>query len=447
MGQKKALKLNLILDKDIIISRLQKLEETEKGFESLRLHKFNPDNQFVRNKPDKLRTVMPTFKLIKEYDANGDMSKEWFVSYHFLIPEKLRTKGKLYERFKVFNTINSIHTKKERKAQLKVVKSSITELLESGFNPYEQFSYANASNSDKYNICRCIDDYLAFAKTTLKKNTFEVYEDRLILFKQHLSDIEISHYRIDQIGKEHIFEFVTTYKASRSWSNKTYNHYLQAINTFLQFYVDNRDGYIKENICTRIKRLEVYKKGNTPFNNTLFGSCLGWMKDNDPYLYQFSRFIYYSCMRPDAELRLLRICDIDIYRRLIQVPSDNSKKKKTQYIPIDDEFMNIIRNLDLDRYDKSFYIFTVNGTPGPKPIYESFFRKRFIPAKKACGLDSGETLYSFKHTRCIHLVEDGEKLHNIIKLTRHKTLAELMDYLKDMGVILGDEVKLKSRSI
>jgi len=45
------------------------------------------------------------------------------------------------------------------------------------------------------------------------------------------------------------------------------------------------------------------------------------------------------------------------------------------------------------------------------------------------------------------LVEDGEKLHNIIKITRHQTLAELMDYLKDMGVILGDEVRIKIRSI
>ena len=77
-----------------------------------------------------------------------------------------------------------------------------------------------------------------------------------------------------------------------------------------------------------------------------------------------------------------------------------------------------------------------------------YFRKKFIPIKKALNIQSKEqTLFSFKHTRCIHLVEDGERLHNIIKLTRHKTLAELMDYLKDMGVILGDEIRLKSRSI
>lgn len=36
---------------------------------------------------------MPTYKLIKGYDAGGDFTKEWFVQYHYLIPEELRKPG------------------------------------------------------------------------------------------------------------------------------------------------------------------------------------------------------------------------------------------------------------------------------------------------------------------------------------------------------------------
>lgn len=419
-----------------------------RGFESLRLHLENPDNQLVGNSPNKFRTLMPSYKLIKSYDAGGDITKEWFVHYHFLIPKELqKPNGKKYERFKVYNTINSIHNKKERLQQLKFVKDSIKELLEAGFNPFQEFSYADNSQHGKYNICNCIDEYLIFAKASLKKNTYKPYEDRLSLFKSYLTEQAIDHKRIDQVSKDNIFDFVTTFKANRKWSNKTYNHYLQAINTMLQFFLDNKDGYLIENVCSKIKRLGFQKKGNLPFNNVIFKKMLDFMKENNPNLYQFSRFIYYSCMRPDAELRLLRVGDIDLHRRLIQVPSENSKRNKTQYIPIDDEFLNILLGMNLDRFSKYDYVFSIEGTPGEKPVYESYFRKQFIPVKKALDINNGETLYSFKHTRCIHLVEDGEKLHNIIKLTRHKTLAELMDYLKDMGVILGDEVRLKSRSI
>lgn len=421
---------------------------TGREFESLQLHKNNPDNQLVGIRPDKLRTVMPTYKLIRGYDADGDMSKEWFVSYHYLIPEKLREpNGKFYQRFRVSNTINSLHTKTDRKRQLNIVKSAIEELLEAGFNPFEQFNYASSANASKYNICVCIDEYLEFAKNTLKPNSYSVYEDRLETFKTYLIDNNLSRKSIDQISKENISDFVTSYKLNREWSNKTYNLYLQAISTMFNYFIDNKDDYLEKNLAEKIKRLEVYKKGNTPFRNQIFSKLLETMKEVEPDLYQFSRFIYYSCMRPDAELRFLQIGHIDLHRRLIQVPFGNSKKKKTQYIPIDDELLNIIREMNLDRYNESDFVFTKDGIPGSIGVYEGYYRKKFIPLKKQLKINNGETLYSFKHTRCIHLVEDGEKLHNIIKLTRHKTLAELMDYLKDMGVILGDEVRFKSRSI
>lgn len=53
MSQNSAKKLNPILDKDIIINRLKRMENTGKGFESLRLHKLvnktyqNPINSTI----------------------------------------------------------------------------------------------------------------------------------------------------------------------------------------------------------------------------------------------------------------------------------------------------------------------------------------------------------------------------------------------------------------
>ncbi|MCA5004784.1 hypothetical protein [Sphingobacterium bovistauri] len=75
----------------------------------------------------------------------------------------------MYERFKVFNTINSIHTKKERSAQLKKVKEAISELFFAGFNPYDKFKYSDQYIDDRYNTIRCFDDYLDFVKSVLKK--------------------------------------------------------------------------------------------------------------------------------------------------------------------------------------------------------------------------------------------------------------------------------------
>src|SRR5690606_17794081 len=161
---------------------------------------------------------------------------------------------------------------------------------------------------------------------------------------------------------------------------------------------------------------QVTKKGNRPFNNAEFPKLMEYCRENNAFLYQFCRFIYYSCMRPDAELRKLQIYEIDLVGRKMAVPGNNAKSKSTQWIPIDDSFLSILSEMGLHNYPSNYYVFGKNGKPGPKPVHEKYFGKYFRPVKKVLGLHPDTTLYSIKHTRCIHLVEDGEKLTNIIKL-------------------------------
>ena len=388
---------------------------------------------------------MLPYKNLRTYDAGGDISKDWFVSYYFLKPKELQKANEpVYQRFKVFESINSIKTVKGRFAQLKRMEAALKDLLESGFSPFQRFEYRSAG---KYDISECIHIYLQEVKPDLKKRSYDLYNGRLNFFKAYLEEIGRADIDLSDLSKQMIFDFVKKYQIERKWSNKTYNHYLQAIGTFLQYFVDNYDGYLTENVCDKIKRLQVYKRGNRPFTNSSFKKSLEWMRDNDYFMYQFCRFIYYSCMRPDAELRLLQIKHIDLVGRKIMVPHGNAKSKITQYIPIDDEFYEIIAEMNLDKYNRDRYVFGLKEQPQPKPVSEKYFRKRFLKVRANVRIEEHVTMYSYKHTRCIHLVEDGEKLHNIIKITRHKTLAELMDYLKDMGVILGDDVRLKSRRI
>lgn len=382
------------------------------------------------------------------YDADGDLSKEWFVHYHFLKPSHLQKPNEsLYERFRVGNTINSYHTVKERKRQLRLVYNVIKKLLTDGFDPYKEYRLKDHVEYSGYLMTTCIDKYLDDIKADLKPNTYRKYYGHLELFKKYLKDTNREYLMIFQVSKNTIFDFLKHYQAEREWSNKNYNHYLGTLHSFFEHFLSNYDGYIKENVCSRIKRLQITRVGNRPFDNYDFPRTMDYVKTQNPYLYQFCRFIYYSCLRPDAELRKLQIWEIDLAARRMGVPGLNSKGKITQYIPIDDSFFEILNDMKLEQYPRHYYVFGKDGKPGKEPVHEKYFAVRFRPMKKALNLHPDINLYSLKHTRVIHLVEDGEKLHNIIQLTRHRTLAELMDYLKDMGVIIGEAVRLKSRSI
>ncbi|WP_256013096.1 tyrosine-type recombinase/integrase [Desertivirga xinjiangensis] len=391
---------------------------------------------------------MPNYKLLKAYDAGGDISKEWFVQYHYLKPEALqRPDEPLYERFKVGSTINCLHTIPERKKQLRIVLKTMKQLLEAGFNPYQAYRAADNVQYQGYNICRCIDKYLSEVEPDLRIGTFRKYKERLGFFKMWLESKSLENLMIFHITKQHIFEFLKSKQLTERWSNKTYNHYLQAIHTFFEHIISNYDDFVNVNPCEKLKRLQITRKGNRPLDNQSFSEVLQHCKENEPYLYQFQRFIYYTCFRPDAELRLLKISDIDLIDRKIAVPANHAKSKIRQYIPIDDSLFEILTEMNLEQYPRHYFLFGKAGRPGELAVYQKYFNKLFRKVKKDLKIDVEITLYAFKHTRVIHMVQDGEKLPNIIKLTRHRTLAELMDYLKDMGVIIGEEVNLKSRRI
>jgi len=431
------------------LSELAKRLFGVRGFESLALRLNTPDNQHRKFSSDKNRTgTMPSYKLLKAYDAGGDIKKEWFVHYHYLKPEKLhRPNESLYERFKVGATINCLHTVTERKKQLKIVHKAMKQLLDAGFDPFKAFRSNENIQYKGYNIIECINRYLAEVECELKPNTYRKYKERLTFFSMWLEEKGMNNLMIFHITKQQIFEFLKDKQSSGNWTNKTYNHYLQAISTFFDYLIDNYDDYVNVNPCEKLKRLKVIKKGNRPFDNHDFRTVLEYCKENEPYLFQFMRFIYYTCFRPDAELRKLRICDIDLIDRRIAVPAEHAKSNERQYIPIDDSFLEILTEMELDRLPRHYYIFGKTGRPGEESVHERYFGKTYRKVKKLLKIDVDVTLYAFKHTRAIHMVQDGEKLTNIIKLTRHKTLNELMDYLKDMGVIIGEEVNLKSRRI
>src|SRR5690606_13067888 len=138
----------------------------------------------------------------------------------------------------------------------------------------------------------CIDRYLELVKPELKYHAFRKYKERLRFFVEYLTEVGLDHLLINQVTKAHVFDFVKHRQNTRQLSNKTYNHYLQALHTFFQYYIDNFDGYVQSNPCDKIRRLQVTKKGNRPFNNAEFPKLMEYCRENNAFLYQFCRFIY-----------------------------------------------------------------------------------------------------------------------------------------------------------
>lgn len=384
------------------------------------------------------------------FEPNTELNK-WHVwlKYRHPVTDK-------FERFRFWNGFSDYKTKALKREYGKKLKEVFTKLLKEGWSPYEEFS-GFLKQDDR--ICSLIDQYLLEVAGNIRPSTLIKYKSELTLFKTYLQSNGMGFLSIKNVTKNIIANFLNYYKIQRSWSAKTYNHYINDITVFFNYYESNYDDVIEVIPSAKMKRLAVVKKGNSSFSDYQLKKIKELMKDNgDDFLYTFCSFVYYGALRNTAECILIRAKDFDFKNKTLRIDSDNSKNRKTEFIPLYPDFLELLYELEIDKLDPELYVF---GKPkkrgaifshefsigGKYPIGHSYFTMKFKPYKEALGIPDGEHgIYRFKHTRAVHLGQDGEELYKIQKLFRHGTLAITMVYMRDLGVDTQNVEYKKGRS-
>ena len=96
----------------------------------------------------------------KIYDANGDLSKRWYVYYSYRNPAT----DKLERQTPIYAGVNKFKNLKERKNAIKILAKAVENILENGFNPYDEDSVP-VDETKNYSI----PDAITFS-LELKKN-------------------------------------------------------------------------------------------------------------------------------------------------------------------------------------------------------------------------------------------------------------------------------------
>ncbi|MEN0095882.1 MAG: site-specific integrase [Pedobacter sp.] len=364
--------------------------------------------------------------------SGGDLSKDWFVWFKYQHP----LTGK-YVRFRYNAGFNKLKTKYERRAYGKDFLTAIEELLKDGFNPFSEYNPLQNLLDRQKTISVCIDKFLA--ELNVRPNTYHKYSLELKLFKSYLIEKGYGDVLLRDIRKGIVVEFLAHYRAKRNWKGKTYNHYLTDITTFFNYFYNNYDDYLDKVPTLKLRRAPVEKPGNSAFNDYQFKKLKDLMKaNNDELLYTFCSFIYYAALRSVSEANKIKAGDINFNQQTLRVESGTAKNRKTEYIPIYPDFLNLLYELKIDQMPSDWYIFARNRMGaflgGEKRVGNDYFTRLFKPYKKELGLGIKDGIYCYKHTRAVHLGEDGEDLYKIMKLFRHSNLNVTMIYMRDLGI-------------
>lgn len=359
----------------------------------------------------------------------------WYVEYYYRVPQELRLQygDREWERFRVFEDINR-YKDDEYAGKL---RDAVERSLERGWSPFEQKEIdlaleGETVDKDKVTIKDALEHFMTeWRKKGLEPETVTRYDAVCELLAEYFRDRKLLQQPVNRVRKHHIEGMLHHYRQEKDWSNRQYNNMKGYIGTIFSFL--KKKEVIEKNPTLEIEKLKTKTKKHKYYDKKLFPKVTAIIKENDPQLWLATQFVYYLAARSSKELRQLKVGSILDGGERFLFPAETAKSKRDDLIPIAEPLKQELIARRIMDYPQNYYIFSVDGTPGPKPVNADYFSDHFRRIRKKAGLSEDHTLYSFKHTRAIHLIKDGAKLADISKLFRHNDIATTAKYARELG--------------
>jgi integrase len=397
---------------------------------------------------------------------------ETYVEYWFRIPEDLRPdyNNRQWERYRKKEGIglkNSPYTPE-------MLCAAIRDALVHGYNPFmeeakfvrEERKEITEPGSKTWTVQEAVIFYNSIA--TERTNNADSLAKMLRTtnrFLAWLTNRDFHHQPVISITPEHIEKYLFEMKKgvpskqgkpAKAWTNKTFNNEKGFLSMMFNFFL--KRTITRTNPVLDVKKLRVVNRKNKYYNNQEFELVRNTLATEDPTCFFAAELIYYLCIRSEKELSLLLLSHFDLENKRVNLPAENTKTQTDRSIPLADDLIPKIAELK-KQYPGNYHVISVKrkskfdayNPPGKTPFASGFLSRRFSKIRAKLGLSQYHELYSFKHTRMLHLRnatnELGEKLSDgdIMFLTGHTDYQAFSQYMRDLA-LTGDADKINRLS-
>ncbi|MCL4637664.1 MAG: site-specific integrase [Olivibacter sp.] len=385
-------------------------------------------------------------------------SKGWFIRLYYLSPD-----GTEYKPFEISGGINYIKDLNEREKEIKAMLLYLKKQLENGFNPFfpeieQEYKIAIQKKTDEilqaevisngwefqHGTQRFIDDCIS---RNLAKKTVATYESFINNIRTWLIANGKEKNRVSDITYTDMLDFLdASYEdEDEGWTPRTYNNHARFLVTLFG-RIKKLEKRENPNVEYKIDLSDIELKKDRAEKNRYYSPMVAEMVkvelEREEDLYNYVKWIFYSCMRP-REIQLLQVKHIDLNARQIKAIGPTAKTGD-RYVPICEELSELIREMNLTKLPLNHYVFGKNGKPSELLAYKDFFRNKYKPIKEKLGLDDKYTLYGWKHTRVVNLLMAGFTDQEVMSLTGHSDYQSFMAYKREL---LIDSSSMKGKTI
>ncbi|QXP71278.1 tyrosine-type recombinase/integrase [Polaribacter sp. R2A056_3_33] len=405
------------------------------------------------------------------------LSKDWFVYFSYRNPET----GKLKKQPFIKAGVNKLKTKRERFAFLKTMQKALLQLLDYGFNPYEDNSDLESAFlgqetkvvTDKkedvsisakvegqiipktpieteiivekveetgISIAECLKLTLELKVNMMNKNSYVQYKSRIGLFEKWLKEKDYYKNSITFITKKVVTQYLNEVLKRTSARNR--NNSRTDIASMFQILEDNE--MVAHNFVRKIHVLKSVPKRNKTYTPQQEKEIYKHLQEVDAHLLLFVKFISYSILRP-IEICRLKIEDVDVQDKKLYI---KAKNKPVQIKIIPEILLNDLP--DLSNKDPKAFLFGRYEIGAEWNAQETNkrneFTARFKKIKDHFNLGEEYGMYGFKHTFITKLyrkfrenMSQHEAKSNLMPISGHATMVALEKYLRDIDAELPED--------
>ncbi len=203
-------------------------------------------------------------------------------------------------------------------------------------------------------------------------------------FIEYATKHEFVNLPISTVSPSHTIAYLNSLTL-RGLSGYTYNSHLALLRRMAGRMQERR--IIKKNFTEGISKREVEESYNIPFTPDQKMKLEIGMQENRPELFLITRLIYFAFLRP-SEITRLKVGDINLREGHIMCRSTMTKNKKTDYIPISKQLMDVLIEYKVHQLDPSLYL-VGNGTkltPSKKPTLRQRMTEAHAKAMEVCKM-------------------------------------------------------------
>ena len=382
----------------------------------------------------------PTLYIPKTKDGRPDISKRWYVYFYYRNP----LTGKMDKRpIKVYKGLNTLKTISARKKAGKSLVNVVRRILDEGYSPFKEGS---AKAPQVGSIKDSFVAALEHKKPFIKETTYNSYQDYLNPFLDWLGKNGLLNAPIILLTRKHVTSYLNYLgrpkPGGRGLMPTSIHNHKANLSALMSQMV--KDDIIQDNFIARIPTTKNKPNKNEPFTLEEISRLRKYAKSNEPELYDFLQFIFYSFMRNNEIVRI-QVKHINMENRTISI---ETKREKISRILMVDKLYTMLKEWNIENLPKEYYVFTPNGIPGKWDVSVKtkvdYFGGLFKKARKTLSIPDEKNSYSLRHNAAIDLftsfVEQGmtekESIYTLLQITRHKSESALRNYLRDIGAIL-----------